>query len=234
MNKVLIPLLVVSLVGNAYFFFQIQNNGKSIEPSQGKVSPKPDGVTVIKSINKAKPEQAAIIQDLSVKLNKLRASLANLEKENQDLEDQLMTLKASGLSQENPSTEIAESQKASAKSERTIEGMRKDRENRMARFESEVVNQEWAYPIQSQLSDIIGDSELLSQMSVSNITCKTTICRVSVTPLQEGVGAKIGTYFELSQLLHENDQFKDYNTSSHHDETTKDVYVYITRPDSEG
>lgn len=234
MNKLLIPLLVASVAGNAYLLFD-----QSGQPQKPKVKQSAEQSTVaetveVKAVDKPS-ESDTIIQDLSEKLNQSRSLVESLKKKNQQLENKIANLEKDRAIADNSSERVASNDKPKKSvDEKTVEELIEQKNRRKALFENETVDQEWAYPTQDDLNDVIGESELLARMSVNEVTCKTSSCRVSVTPLQEGMGAKIGAYFEFSQMLREDEQFKDYLSSSHHDEETNDVYIYIERPDSKG
>ncbi|WP_223670843.1 hypothetical protein [Kangiella shandongensis] len=234
MNKLLVPLLVASVVGNAYLLFDHSGQPQKPEVKQS------EGQSAVAEVVEIKPadnhsETDTIIQDLNEKLLQSRSLVESLKKKNQELESKIASLEEDRTTVDNSPEEVASNDKPKkSKGEKTVEELKEDQNRRIALFENEAVNQEWAYPTQDDLNDVISDSELLARMSVNEVTCKTSSCRVSVTPLQEGVGARIGAYFEFSQMLREDEQFKDYLSSSHHDDESNNVYIYIERPDSEG
>lgn len=241
MKKLLIPLLIASVAANAYLFWGADEVKADEQKSTSLESEKE-----VKHVSEQMLEQLSaetgldkdgIIQELSDKLKNIRDQLAKLENENKSLQEQLedMRLAKEALAN-NTLTEVAESANnpsdTNGEEGKTIEEMQQEQKNQRAIYKNEQIDQGWAYPTQDSLNDVIADSKLLATMSVNDVTCKATSCRVSVTPLQDTMGGKIGAYFEFSQVLHESDGFKNYQSSSHHDDDSNDVYIYFTRPES--
>lgn len=50
-------------------------------------------------------------------------------------------------------------------------------------FKEQAIDGDWSYKTQEDLAAIINNSELLSEISFNGVECKTTIYRMSVTPL---------------------------------------------------
>lgn len=172
-------------------------------------------------------------QILESKVRELRVKVKNLTKSNSRKQDRIEELEE--LLANNDESQFDQESKSKATpsigpSEEEAKKAIADRNSVIESFKNQNIDGSWSYKAQEQLSAIINNSELLSEMSFNGVECKSTICRMSVTPLNEGKGHKINAFFNISSALRDSD-YGDYTTMSDNMGDSKEVHVYIIRPE---
>jgi len=227
MKKILAIALLLSIGLNVYQFFEIkQLNNKPKISTQSTVET--GKAPVVKGseddLNKTMQFESEVYE-LKAKIKNLREINSSQQARIEELEELVAINNEYQLASENKSKEPVsigpseeEAKKAIAEKNLVIET-----------FKEQAIDGDWSYKAQEELAAIINNSELLSEMSFNGVECKTTICRMSVTPLHEGTGHKINAFFSISSALRETDYSK-YSTMSDNMRDSKEVHIYIVRP----
>lgn len=231
MKKILIVALFLSLVLNIYLMF-FSNHEDVSSQVQSPVKEEPVNQDI--SNQSGRTDNAALLEAKIKELEKTVADISAKSKADQarikDLEDLLASKDVANKASE-PKTVSAKPNKLDKEE---VEKMKAEKEDLIEQFEAEKVDPSWAYKVQDDITDMIHESDLLLSMSFNGIECKTTKCRVSITPNEQGMGHKITAFFEVSSQLRETEYSKFVTTSDNMGDESEAVYIYLSRPDSEG
>ncbi|AUD78171.1 hypothetical protein CW740_02520 [Kangiella profundi] len=229
MKKILIVGLILSLAANAYLFFN--QNDQSIT----KVISTPTKQQT-NQINNNQVAGAETTLALKAKIKELETTIAEISENRkadksriQELEDLLAN---KDIAQES-SKPMRASSKSNTIDKEEVEKLRAEKESLIEQFEEEKVDPSWAYKVQDDITDMIHESDLLLNMSFNGIECKTTKCRVSITPNEQGMGHKITAFFDVSSQLRESEYSKYVTISDNMGDESGEMYVYLSRPDTE-
>ncbi|GAA4362636.1 hypothetical protein [Kangiella marina] len=229
MSKIIIPLLILSLALNTYLLIGKEKAAKyHSEVQSAALESNQTKSTVLDTNNINDREKDELIAMLSDKLEKSRSEVSRLQRQVEGLESEMSAAK---LNQElEPKKDVVENKDESEQKpyeSMTIEEMRKQGDAQVARYESDTIDQDWAYKTQRDLAEIVNNSDLLGKVSLNEIDCRSTSCRVSVTPLQQGSGASVGAYFDFLKLLQEDSNYKDFDSISRDNSEDNTVYIYL-------
>ncbi|HEY9031913.1 MAG TPA: hypothetical protein VIM93_11175 [Kangiella sp.] len=228
MKKILAVGLILSLTANAYLF----------------IYPKEQSVTQIMSTptkeqtNQNKKNQVAGTEStsaLEAKVSELEKTIAEISEKSkadksriQELEDLL----ANQDRVQESSKPMRDSSKSNMIDKEEVEKLRAEKESLIEQFEAEKVDPSWAYKVQDDITDMIHESDLLLSMNFNGIECKTTKCRVSITPNEEGMGHKVTAFFDVSSKLRETEYSEYVTISDNMGGESGELYIYLARPDS--
>lgn len=236
MKKILAIALLLSLLANLYLLM----GGLSHAPEQSELQGSKAGFAqgskvepnIMQPHDSGGSEQDKIIQDLNDKLIAARNNVSGLEAKVESLELELAALKLDDTdSQDTVATSKSKGDSGDSPFDNmTLREMQEQNNAQLDQYENDSINQDWAYQTQRGLSDMISDSDLLSKFSLNEIRCKSTSCRLSVSPLQEGSAGSIGAYFDFIKVLKENEKYSEFKSMSQNDEETGSVNIYLTEP----
>lgn len=229
MKKILIVALFLSLLLNSYLFFFSTHEAVS---SQVQSPVKEEPVNQDISNQSGGTDNAALLEAKIKELEKTVADISAKSKADQarikDLEDLLASKDVANKASE-PKTVSAKPNKLDKEE---VEKMKAEKEDLIEQFEAEKVDPSWAYKVQDDITDMIHESDLLLSMSFNGIECKTTKCRVSITPNEQGMGHKVTAFFDVSSQLRETEYSKYVTISDNMGGESGELYIYLARPDS--
>lgn len=221
MNKILIGLLAISVVGNIFLLTKPKDVVvKQSEPE--KVIVKETETVVMDDTElkaKLKKVEAELTQTKQA-LAKLKAE-QELEKERLELAKLEKDISISHLSGEDINKELAEK-------------ALKKQENVVKIFEKEVVDEAWAYQTQDTINRIIHEHGDTSLYEIQELQCKTTTCKLTLEPFSKAEGAKMMAGMNASMSLAKNKELSRHRTSFNMNTKTNSLDVYITKPESKG
>lgn len=228
MKKILIVGLILSLAANAYLFFYHNNQ------SMTQVMRTP----IKEPTNQDKINQAAGSENtlaLEEKVKELEITVAEISAKNKTDEARIQELEEL-LANKDIAQESSKPMRASNKSnmidKEEVEKLKAEKEDLIEQFEAEKVDPSWAYKVQDDITDMIHESDLLLSMSFNGIECKTTKCRVSITPNEQGMGHKVTAFFDVSSQLRETEYSEYVTISDNMGGESGELYIYLARPDS--
>lgn len=229
MKKILTVGLILSLAANAYLFFN--QNDQSIT----KVISTPTKQQT-NQINNNQVAGAETTLALKAKIKELETTIAEISSKNKIDQARILELEEllesnDGNSSFTQSTTIGSNN--DLPESKDFKEAIQDRESVIEQFKAEKVDPSWAYKVQDDITDMIHESDLLLSMSFNGIECKTTKCRVSVTPNEQGMGHKITAFFDVSSQLRESEYSKYVTISDNMGDESGEMYVYLSRPDTE-
>ena len=229
MKKILTVCLILSLAANAYLFFY--HNDQSM--TQVMSTPTKEQTN---QNNKNQATESEKTLALEAKIKELEITVAEISSKNKIDQARIQELEAllesnDGNSSFTKSTTIGSIN--DLPESKDFKEAIQDRESVIEQFEAEKVDPSWAYKVQDDITDMIHESDLLLSMSFNGIECKTTKCRVSVTPNEQGMGHKITAFFDVSSQLRESEYSKYVTISDNMGGESGEMYVYLSRPDTE-
>lgn len=100
----------------------------------------------------------------------------------------------------------------------------------MRNYQEENADQNWSYHTKRKIEQVITDNNLLSKANVKDISCKSTVCRLSVEPFQDSYGSKMSSAIDfVSEISGSKD--KDISNlssvfSTSEEQQFVDIYLY--------
>lgn len=228
MKKFLIVGLILSIAANAYLFFN--ENDQSIT----KVISSPTKQQTNQNNNQVVGAETTLA--LEAKITELEKAIAEISAKNKI--DQARILELEELLESNDgNSSFTQSTTSGSNNDlpesKDFKEAIQDRESVIEQFKEEKVDPSWAYRVQDDITDMIHESDLLLSMSFNGIECKTTKCRVSITPNEQGMGHKVTAFFDVSSQLRETEYSKYLTISDNMGDESGEMYVYLSRPDTE-
>lgn len=229
MKKILTVGLILSLAANAYLFFN--QNDQSIT----KVISTPTKQQT-NQINNNQVAGAETTLALKAKIKELELTVAEISSKNKIDQARILELEEllesnDGNSSFTQSTTIGSNN--DLPESKDFKEAIQDRESVIEQFKAEKVDPSWAYKVQDDITDMIHESDLLLSMSFNGIECKTTKCRVSITPNEQGMGHKVTAFFDVSSRLRETEYSEYVTISDNMDDESGEMFIYLARPDTE-
>ncbi|MBD3652610.1 hypothetical protein [Kangiella sp.] len=117
----------------------------------------------------------------------------------------------------------------------TYEGIDQKNLAKAKQYQAEGVNPGWAYDSEEHITDMITSSDLISEFSLQGVSCKTSMCKLTITPYKDTDQEAISILMGISILAFDSDTFKDYHTRSIPNENTGelDIYFYPAEEESD-
>lgn len=223
MNKVVYVLLGLSLAVNGYFL--VNNNSK-----QEKVIVKE--VTTQKAEIKQQIEDKAVKQVASEENEGINQEQLYLDKI-AELENEIALLKQDAGEEDSLTNKIESVRVSSTRKvdEKVLEEF--NRYNAKEMFESQAVDPEWAFERQDVIYELITNSELMSQLNVSDVECKTSVCKISLKTFQDKHSAKMIAMMDTSELLRDSKLLSGLSSQSSLKPGTNELFMYLYKEDEE-
>ncbi|NVJ66189.1 MAG: hypothetical protein HWE16_06850 [Gammaproteobacteria bacterium] len=224
MNKILIGLLALSIVGNAYLL--IKPKEVVVEKSEPeKVVVKETEVVTLDDEELKEKHKA-----LETKLSETELKLANALNELELIKDREALAKLSEeVSDENTIKAIEDG----TLDEDFAKKIEQEREDTKKLFEKEAIDEAWAYQTQDAINNVIHEHGDVSLYGVSSLSCKTTICKVILKPVHNSEGAGMMAGMNASFALNKDETLKGYKTSFSfdHENNSQEVELFIHKGD---
>lgn len=224
MNKVVYVLLGLSLAANGYFL--LNHNAQ-----EGKVVIKE---TTVEKQGGRLSEADQIIQSTSTHTNDIIENKKFYLDKIAELENELALLKQ----QNDDDIQLKDNQVESVRVSRTRKVDEKileefERYNPKEMFESQSVDPEWAFEHQDEIYELITNSELMTQLNVSDVKCKTSVCKISLETFQDKHSAKMMAMMDTSELLRKNELLSQLSSQTSLKPGTNELYMYLFKEDEE-
>ncbi|MCW9028797.1 MAG: hypothetical protein OQJ80_07690 [Kangiella sp.] len=102
-------------------------------------------------------------------------------------------------------------------------------------YQAEEVNPGWAYDSEEDITSMITSSDLISEFSLQGVSCKTSMCKLTITPYKDTDQEAISILMGISILAFDSPRFRDYHTRSIPNENTGelDIYFYPAEEESD-
>lgn len=212
MKFIYIVLLLASLALNGYLVFNTSNSDADNnlqEKSQGSF---PDN-TIDESL-----EYKSEVSQLKTKLSQAEKEIAHLKNLSKTVSSQSNDALVSSKNNLSESTS----------DEYLYEGVEQKNQVKAKQYQAEGFDPDWAYDSEEHLSDMITNSDLISEFSLHGISCKSSMCKLVITPYKDTDQEAISILMGISMLAFDSPRFKDYHARSiPNDETGElDIYFY--------
>lgn len=213
-DRLLIVLLSASLGFNAYFIWD--------KSQEKEVST--DDVEIKGSATIERPS-VEVSQRKTVNSNAQKNTVSALEKKIDLLEKELVTQKNTSLKKPRNTSEVGFVVANDRNKELGLSA-----KQAMRNYEEESADQNWSYETKRKIEQVIMDNNLLSKVNVKDISCKSTICKLSVEPFQDGYGSKMSSSIDLLSKIN-NSKDKEISNlsaafSTSGEQQFVDIYLY--------
>lgn len=101
------------------------------------------------------------------------------------------------------------------------------------KYQAEEVDPGWAYDSEEHISSMITNSDLISEFSFHGVSCKTSMCKLTVTPYKDSDQQAVSILMGISMLAFDSDRFRDYHTRSVPNDETGELDIYFYPVDEE-
>lgn len=222
MNKVIYILLGLSLAANGYLLLN-QN------PHQEKVVAKE---TVVE---KQEIKQLEADKSIEAKSSQVNEELANeqlyLDKIS-ELESEIVLLKQQAEANTKPSDAIAFKTSKTMDKE-LVAKLELDMNKPMENFENESVDPAWAFKHQDEVYELFANSDITNQLNLKDVTCKTTVCKVTMETFDDKQSSKMMAMMDASQLFDSSDLLKEFGNRATIEQETNEIFMYLYQEDEE-
>ena len=223
MNKVVYVLLGLSLAVNGYFL--VNNNSQ-----KEKVIVKE--VTTQKAEVKPQVEEKIIKQEVSKESKDINQEQLYLDKI-AELENEIALLKQQQAdSPAKPSGAIT-FKTSKAMDKELVEKLNLDMNKPAENFENESVDPAWAFKHQDEVYELFSNSDITNQLNLKDVTCKTTVCKVTLETFDDKQSSKMMAMMDASQLLNTSELLRDFGNRSTIEQETNEIFMYLYQQDEE-
>lgn len=219
MKIVYTVLLLASLALNAYLFL-----GQS--DAEPEASLKDNSVINFADVSRTEKS------DLESEIARLQSRLAQAEKDDSDFD--------SNSEQKSDKAEVAEvdyndSLENPKRDEYSYEDIEQKNLAKVNQYQAEEIDPYWAYDSEEHIVSMITDSDLISEFSLQDVSCKTSMCKLTITPHKDTEQEAISILMGISILAFDSPKFRDYHTRSIPNEATDalDIYFYPAEGESD-
>lgn len=217
MKFIYIVLLLTSLALNGYLFIKQSDSNSESEPER----------ETQKSISKD-------TEDINLLFNSEIARLQNkLAKAEKEIEH-LKSLSKTVSSQSNDTLVGSKNNLSESMSDGYLyEDIEQKNQAKVNQYQAEEFDPGWAYDSEEHLSDMITNSDLISEFSLHGISCKSSMCKLAITPYKNTDQEAVSILMGISMLAFDSPRFKDYHTRSIPNDETGELDIYFYPADEE-
>lgn len=223
MNKVVYVLLGLSLAANGYFLI---NNDAQKE----KVIVK--DVTSQKAEVKPQVEEKIIKQEVSKDVENINQEQLYLDKI-AELESEIALLKQQQADLASKPSDAFTFKTSKAMDKELVEKLNLDMNKPMEDFENESVDPAWAFKHQDEVYELFANSDITNQLNLKDVTCKTTVCKVTLETFDDKQSSKMMAMMDASQLMNTSDLLKDFGNRATIEQETNEIFMYLYQEDGE-
>ncbi|AUD78166.1 hypothetical protein CW740_02495 [Kangiella profundi] len=223
MNKVVYVLLGLSLVANGYFLLNNESEKENV---------------VVKEVTKQKAEikqevEEQIIKQEAVEENEdLKQEQLYLDKI-AELESEIALLKQQQADSSSKSTGAITFKTSKEMDKELVEKLRLDMNQPKEDFDKESVDPAWAFRRQDEVYDLFANSDITNQLNLKDVTCKTTVCKVTLETFDDKQSSRMMAMMDASQLFDSSDLLKNLSNQATFDEETNEIFMYLYQEDEE-
>ena len=194
MKKLVYALLITSIALNGYLLFQIS---------------KEDNISKANNLPTAEQhQQTSIIKEDEELKKKYQEALAKLEKQKEAMaakDDALKALlqqKIASVEQKKGMSSVSiKFDELSDVEKSAIEKLGSTSKDVPERYINEDVDPGWAYQTQDKITKAIQEHGDLSAYQTTDLSCKSSVCRLLVKPYQQSQSSALGAGMNVSRLL---------------------------------
>ncbi|MBD3652611.1 hypothetical protein [Kangiella sp.] len=223
MNKVVYVLLGLSLVANGYF---LVNSDSQIE----KVNVKE--VTTQKAEVKAQTE-AKNVEQIRTQENQGDNQEQQYLNKIAELENEIAMLKQQQADLASKPSDAFTFKTSKAMDKELVEKLNLDMNEPMEDFENESVDPAWAFKHQDEVYELFANSDITNQLNLKDVTCKTTVCKVTLETFDDKQSSKMMAMMDASQLMNTSDLLKDFGNRATIEQETNQIFMYLYQEDEE-
>lgn len=217
MNKVVYVLLGLSLAANGYFLVNSNLQKEKV---------------IVKEVSTRKSEVKAQVEDKTDK------QVTPRESEGQDkeqlyldkiaeLENEITLLKQQQDEFTSKPTGAFTFKTSEALDKELVEKLNLDLNKPMEDFENELVDPAWAFKHQDAIYEVFTNSGITSQINLKDVTCKTSVCKISMETFDSKQSSKIMAMMDASEILNGSDLLKDFGNRSNIESGTNNLFMYL-------
>lgn len=221
MNKVVYVLLGLSLAANGYFLLNNDSEKENIVVKE---------VTKQKAEIKQEVEEQIIRQEVSKDVENINQEQLYLDKI-AELESEIALLKQQ---QPDPSSKPSGAftfKTSKAMDKELVEKLNLDMNKPMEDFENESVDPAWAFKHQDEVYELFANSDITNQLNLKDVTCKTTVCKVTLETFDDKQSSKMMAMMDASQLMSTSELLKDFGNRSTIEQETNEIFMYLYQED---
>lgn len=213
MNKVVYVLLGLSLAVNGYFLVNSDSQKEKV---------------VVKEVNtqKAEAEEKIEKQEVSKEVENINQEQLYLDKI-AELESEIVMLKQQ---QADPSTKPSGAftfKTSKAMDKELVEKLNLDMNKPMEDFEKESVDPAWAFKHQDEVYELFANSDITNQLNLKDVTCKTTVCKITLETFDDKQSSKMMAMMDASQLMNTSDLLKNFGNRATIEQETNEIFMYL-------
>ena len=216
MNKVVYVLLGLSLAANGYFLINSDSQKEKVIVKE---------VTTQKAEIKSQVEEKSIKQEVSDKSEDLKQEQLYLDKI-AELESEIVLLKQQAEANTKPSDAIAFKTSKTMDKE-LVAKLELDMNKPMENFENESVDPAWAFKHQDEVYELFANSDITNQLNLKDVTCKTTVCKVTMETFDDKQSSKMMAMMDASQLFDSSDLLKEFGNRATIEQETNEIFMYL-------
>ncbi|ACV25978.1 hypothetical protein [Kangiella koreensis] len=223
MNKVVYVLLGLSLAANGYFLL-------NSDSQQEKVIVKE--VTTQKAEIKQQIEDKAVKQVASEENKGVNQEQLYLDKI-AELENEIALLKQQ--QDESTSKPLGGSIISTSKTmdKELVEKLRLDENKAKENFKRESVDPAWAFKHQDEVYELFANSDITNEISLKDVTCKATVCKVTMETFDDKHSSKMMAMMDASQLFDSSELLRNLSNQANIVSGTNEIFMYLYQEDEE-
>lgn len=223
MNKVVYVLLGLSLVANGYFLLNNESEKENV---------------VVKEVTKQKAEikqevEEQIIKQEAVEENEdLKQEQLYLDKI-AELESEIALLKQQQADSSSKPSGAFTFKTSESLDKELVEKLNLDMNKPMEDFEKESIDPAWAFKHQDEVYELFANSDITNQLNLKDVTCKTTVCKVTLETFDDRQSSKMMAMMDASQLMDTSDLLKNFGNRATIEQETNEIFMYLYQEDEE-
>ncbi|WP_417446999.1 hypothetical protein [Kangiella sp.] len=223
MNKLIYVLLGLSLVANGYFLFNQNTQEEKIVIKETIVEKKESRQATENKIIQSmpsKPDEGLVNEQFYLdKIAELENEIGQLKQQHADFAEK----PKDGFSYKT----------SAAMDKELVEKLNLDMNKAVESFKNETVDPAWAFKHQDTIYEVITNSDITNQINLKDVTCKTSICKISMETFDNKQSTKVMAMMDASQLLRSNELLNGYGNQTSLEPDTNNIFMYIYVEDEE-
>ena len=223
MNKVVYVLLGLSLAVNGYFLINKDSQKEKVVVKE---------VTTQKAEVKPEVEEQIIKQEVSKEIEDINQEQLYLDKI-AELESEIALLKQQQADLTSKPSGAITFKTSKAMDKELVEKLNLDMNKPMEDYENQSVDPAWAFKHQDEVYELFANSDITNQLNLKDVTCKTTVCKITLETFDDKQSSKMMAMMDASQLLNTSDLLRDFGNRSTIEQETNEIFMYLYQEDEE-
>lgn len=223
MNKVVYVLLGLSLAANGYFLVNSDSKKEKV---------------VVKEVTTQKAEVKSQLEEITVEQIRAKEDQGGNQEQLYldkiaELENKIAMLKQQQADSSSKSTGAITFKTSKEMDKELVEKLRLDMNQPKEDFDKESVDPAWAFRRQDEVYDLFANSDITNQLNLKDVTCKTTVCKVTLETFDDKQSSRMMAMMDASQLFDSSDLLKNLSNQATFDEETNEIFMYLYQEDEE-